>query len=129
MRLNVVVFGGNLTRDPEVRMLPSGAAVVTGGIAGSRQTKKGDQWVDEPVFIDYVMFGKRGEAFARHHKKGDPAVFDRAELKFERWEDKQTGASRTALKLQVESWTFAGRRRDEQPEGGAAAPAAEETPF
>ena len=128
---NVVVLGGNLTRDPEVRFSQSGVAVVTGGSAGARQSKKGDEWVDEPVFVDYVMFGKRAEAFARHHAKGSPALFDRAELKFESWDDKQTGARRSALKLHVESWVFVGSRRQDgdQKPAGDNAPPVEESPF
>ncbi len=108
--MNIVILSGHLTRDPEVRFAQSGVAIVSGGAATNRRVKRGEEWKDEPVFIDYVMFGKRGEAFAKHHKKGDPFIFEKAELVFDQWEDKQTGQKRSKLKLQVESWEFAGRR-------------------
>lgn len=135
MNLNVVVIGGRLTRDPEVKFLPSGTALVTGAIALNRRFQQGDEWKERPVFIEFVMFGRRGEAFAKHHRKGDPAIFSQASLDMDEWPDRQTGQKRTKLKLVVDSWEFAGGRREAAGEPTQATTtespteAGEETPF
>lgn len=132
MNINNGTYGGRLTRDVDVRFSENGTAIATIGMAINRRTKRGGEWVDEPVFVDVKMFGKRGEAFARHHSKGDPAVFPSCELAFDKWEDKQTGAKRSKLYLIASNFEFVpdGGRR-----GGSAAPAAagptkaDDTPF
>lgn len=120
MNINNGAFGGRLTRDPDVRYSQSGVAIVTIGLAMNRRTKRNGEWVDEPVFVDVKMFGKRGEAFARHHSKGAPAVFPRCELAYDTWEDKVSGAKRSKLYLIADNFEFVpsgGSRRE------AAAPA------
>ena len=47
---NRVVLLGNLTRDPELRYIPSGTAVSEIGLAVNDRVKKNDQWVDETDF-------------------------------------------------------------------------------
>ena len=47
---NRVVLVGNLTRDPELRYIPSGTAVADIGLAVNDRVKRGDDWVDDLVF-------------------------------------------------------------------------------
>jgi single-strand DNA-binding protein len=60
--LNSVILLGNLTRDPEVRYSPSGTPVATLGLAVNNRVKQGDEWKDDPCFIDVVVFGKQAES-------------------------------------------------------------------
>ena len=99
---NRVILAGNLTRDPEVRTTSTGLTVVNATIANNRKKKNGEE---EVAFIDLTIWEKRGEAFARFHKKGDK-VFIEGELRMDSWEDKQTGQNRTKLKVSVNNWEF-----------------------
>jgi single-strand DNA-binding protein len=102
---NLVLLTGNLTRDPEVRFLQTGTAICEGSIASNRQTKRGEQWVEEAVFVEFTIWGKTGEAFARYHKRGSPALL-RGRLTLDEWNDKTTGQKRSRLKVTVEEWEF-----------------------
>jgi primosomal replication protein N len=68
--LNNVVLLGNLTRDPEVRYTPSGTPVATLGLAVNNRIKQGDEWKDDPCFIDVVVFGKQAESCGEYLSKG-----------------------------------------------------------
>ncbi len=105
---NKVILMGNLTRDPETRFSGSGTAIVKFGLAVNRRYQDGDgNWQEEPTFIDITMFGKRGEAFARFHQKGKPAFLE-GSLRFDTWEDKQTGQKRSKLYVVADNWEFVG---------------------
>lgn len=105
---NKVILMGNLTRDPEVRFTPNGAAVCHFGLAVNRRfkTQEGD-WKEEPTFIDVTMWGKRGEAFAKFHTKGKPAFLE-GELRLDTWEDKNDGSKRSKLYVVANNWEFVG---------------------
>ena len=103
MNANSVIIGGRLTRDPRMREVPGGESACEASIANNRRFKRDGEWVEEPVFVDVVISGRTGEAFARHHQKGDP-VFISGSLRFERWEDIETGASRSKLYVVADEW-------------------------
>lgn len=96
---------GNLTSDPELFELPSGDRKVSGSVAINRKYKKkdGDE-VEEVSFIDFTIWGTRGEAFAKHHRKGDRVFLDGA-LKQERWST-DDGQKRSKLVVNVFNWEF-----------------------
>ena len=105
--INKVFIGGHLTRDPELRVTPNGTAICNFCVANSRKykTEQGEQREDV-AFVDVDAWGKTGEIIAKHFSKGSP-ILVWGRLKQDSWEDKQTGAKRTKLKVTV---TF--------PEGG-----------
>ena len=108
--MNIVILSGNLTREPEVRHTTSGTAVCNGGIAVTRRFKNAEGvWDDEVAFVDFAIFGPRGEAFARYHHKGERAVLSSGFLRLDQWDDKATGQKRSRLKMIVDEWEFAGR--------------------
>lgn len=111
--MNLVILMGRLTRDCEVRFLQSGSACVKFGLAISERYKdaKGE-WCERPNFFDCVAWGKRGEAFAKFHRKGALASLQ-GRLRYDSWDDKQTGAKRSKVEVVVEQWHFTGERRDE----------------
>ena len=97
---------GNLTRDPETRFAQSGVAVVSFSLGVNRKSKDGKE---ETSFIDCVMFGKRAEAFAKFHGRGDLA-FVEGDLEQQRWDDKKTGEKRSKIVVQCWGWEFVGSR-------------------
>src|SRR5215831_10399919 len=129
MNLNRVTVAGRLTRDPEVRYTTSGTAVAEISLAVSRFYKdQAGQTKDETDFIDLTAFGRSAEVMQKHLHKGNP-LFVEGRLKLDQWDDKQTGAKRSKLKVIAESMQFVGPRLQapapvpsaEQP--GAPAPA------
>lgn len=103
MSYNKVILTGNLTRDPEVRVTPTGLSVCKCGIASSR--KYGDK--ETTVFVDLTIFGKQGETFADHMQKGRQVLID-GRLDMEQWQDQKTGENRSKLGVIVENFTFLG---------------------
>ena len=113
MNWNSIQLGGRLTRDCETRFTQAGAALVKFGLAVNHkyQRANGGGEVEEVLFIDCAAFGKRGEAFARFHKKGD-AAFVAGRLRLEQLDDKQTGEKRSKHTVAVDEWQFIGAKKD-----------------
>lgn len=77
---------GNLTRDPELRSLPSGGNVCSFSIATNRVFKKADGSKQEQVeFHNVVVFGRQAETCAQYLKKGSPAYVE-GHLQTRSWE-------------------------------------------
>jgi len=118
---NKVILMGNLTRDPEVRYANSGTAIVKFGLAVNRRFQDAEgNWQEEPTFVDITMFGKRGEAFSRFHQKGKPAFLE-GSLRFDTWDDKQSGQKRSKLYVVADNWEFVGGGREDGGQGGGGA--------
>jgi single-strand DNA-binding protein len=98
-QINHVTITGNLTRDPDLRALPSGTSVCNCRIAHNARRKQGTtgEWVDVPNFFDVVIFGALGERFAEQASKGEKAAFDGA-LRWREWET-QDGQKRQAVEI------------------------------
>ena len=104
--INKVLIGGNLTRDPELRYLQSGTAMVKFGLAINESWGKGDDRKEKTVFVNIVAFGHTAEAIDKYFKKGQPIMLTDAKLDFSEWEDKVTGDKRTALAVKCEGFQF-----------------------
>ena len=98
---NKVVMVGNLTRDIELRYLPSGSAVAKSAIATSYKYKSasGEQ-KDEVCFLDFTIFGKTGEVANQYLKRGSKVLLE-GRLVFEQWTT-QSGESRSRHILRVD---------------------------
>ncbi len=112
---NKVVLMGNLTRDPEVRSLPSGMTVTTFGLAVSHKYKQGDDSKEEVCFVDIVTFGKQAENSGKYLTKGQGVIID-GRLSQRRWEDKD-GQKRNKHEVVAQSVQFLPKRSGTQ-EGG-----------
>jgi single-strand DNA-binding protein len=82
---NRVVLVGNITRDPELRFIPSGTAVSEIGLAVNDRVKKGDQWVEETTFVDVTLWGRQAEIANEYLSKGSSVLIE-GRLKLDRWE-------------------------------------------
>lgn len=95
---NRVVLVGNLTRDPELRHIPSGMAVTEIGLAVNDRVKRGNEWVDEATFVDITLWGRTAEVACEYLEKGASVLIE-GRLKLEQWDDKESGAKRSKLKV------------------------------
>ncbi len=107
--LNKVLLMGNLTRDPELRKLPSGQSVAAFGLAVNRKGKRADgtEWEDV-LFIDVEFFGGGGEAIHRWLGKGDP-LFIEGRLQLSRWETTD-GDKRSKIRVIGDQFQFLPRK-------------------
>jgi single-strand DNA-binding protein len=115
---NRVVLMGNLTRDPQLRYLPSQTQVVEFGLAMNRRFKgSSGEDRDETTFVDVSAFGKTAELINQYFTKGKPILVE-GRLKYDQWEDKNGGGKRSKLTVVCESFQFVGTR--DGGGGGAA---------
>jgi single-strand DNA-binding protein len=89
---------GRLTRDPEVRFLPSGMQVTSLSIAVNRNFKdKNGEWREEASFFDVETFGKIAEKVGTQLSKGYQILIE-GELRQDRWES-PSGEKRSKVKI------------------------------
>lgn len=92
---------GNLTRDVELRYLPSGSALATTGLASSRKYKKQDGSPGEEVcFVDVKLSGRSAEVANQYLHKGSKVLIE-GRLSLETWND-QNGAKRSKHTITAE---------------------------
>jgi single-strand DNA-binding protein len=114
--INRVTLVGRLTRDPELRHLPSGAAALEFGLAvNGRQQDSGGQWVDKPNFFDVKVYGNQAEFLAQHLTKGRRVGID-GRLDWRSWEA-QDGSKRSKVDVVAQTVQFLDSR-GEAGEGG-----------
>ena len=74
---NRVILLGNLTRDPELRYLPSGMAVTDIGLAvNDRRKNANGEWVEETTFVDVTLWGRTAEVASEYLSKGSPVLIE-----------------------------------------------------
>lgn len=102
---NKVMLMGNLTRDPELRYIPSGQAVTTFTIAVNRSyaSQQGEK-KEEVSFIRCVVWARRAEVCNEYLKKGSP-VFVEGRLQSRSWEA-QDGSKRSTLEVIAQNVQF-----------------------
>jgi len=125
---NRVILMGNLTRDPQLKYLPSNTAVCEFGMAINRRwrDKDGNQR-DEVCYVDLAAFGRQGETINQYMSKGRPMLVE-GRLKFDSWTG-QDGQKRSKLSVVVENFTFVGTRDGGgAPGGGGGARQAQPAP-
>lgn len=116
--LNRVFLMGNLTRDPELRYIPSGTAVATFTVASGRvYTLASGEKREETCFVRVVAWSRQAELVGEYLSKGSP-VFVEGRLQSRSWETPE-GQKRSTIEVVAQNIQFLGRLR-------AAAAAAEE---
>jgi single-strand DNA-binding protein len=105
---NRVILVGNLTRDVEVRYLPSGMAVADIGLAVNDKRKgQNGEWIEEATFVDITLFGRQAEVAGEYLSKGSQALIE-GRLKLDTWDDKTSGQKRSKLKVIGENMRMLG---------------------
>ena len=123
MYLNKVILIGNLTRDPERRSLPSGAAVTSFGLATNRVWKdRNGAKQEDTQFHNVVVFGPQAEVVAQYLKKGSSALVE-GRLQTRSW-DAQDGTKKYRTEIVADRVQFGSRTG--APSAGYQAQAGEE---
>ncbi len=124
MYINKVTIYGNLTRDPELKALPSGSQVAEFGVATNRvyKDKEGNK-KEEVDFHNIVSFGKTAEVIAKYLKKGRP-IFIEGRIRTRSWEAKDGSGKRYKTEIVLESFQFGPSPRD----GGGGGASANSSP-
>jgi single-strand DNA-binding protein len=105
---NQVILMGNLTRDPEVRQIPSGQSVCSFSLALNRSYKGSDgNWTEATDYIDVVAWGPLGERVAQYVTKGRPVLVN-GRIQSRSWE--QDGQKRSKVEVVAQDVTFLGGR-------------------
>src|SRR3954452_10406173 len=83
---NRVVLVGNLTRDPELRYIPSGTAVTEIGLAvNDRRKGANGEWIEETTFVDVTLWSRTAEIASEYLNKGSSVLIE-GRLKLDTWE-------------------------------------------
>ncbi|WP_101005092.1 single-stranded DNA-binding protein [Helicobacter pylori] len=108
---NKVIIVGRLTRNVELKYLPSGSAAATIGLATSRRFKKQDGTLGEEVcFIDAHLFGRTAEIANQYLSKGSSVLIE-GRLTYESWMD-QTGKKNSRHTITADSLQFMDKKSD-----------------
>jgi single-strand DNA-binding protein len=101
-------LSGNLTRDVELRALPSGADVARLRVATATRRRTGEEWVDKTNYFTVEVFGAQARSCAQYLRKGSRVMVD-AELDWREWTDQQDN-KREAVTLRARQVLFEGAR-------------------
>ena len=122
-------LSGNLTRDVELRQLPSGADAARLRVATTTRRRAGEEWVDKTNYFTVEVYGAQARACAQYLRKGS-RVFVDAELDWREWTDQQDN-KREAVTFKARQVLFEGTRTSPdtatEPPAGAAQPPATPT--
>ena len=119
--LNKVYLLGNLTRDPDLRSLPSGQSVCELGLAvGRRYVNSNGQEVEDTCFVDVVVWGRSAANCKQYLEKGSQVLVE-GRLQLDQWEDRNGGGKRSKLRVVAEQIQFMSPRRDGATPGGPRA--------
>ena len=106
MYLNKVFLYGNLTRDPELKALPSGSQVANFGLATNRTYKdKSGAKQEATEFHNIVAFGRTAEVIAQYCKKGRP-IFVEGRIQTRSWDDKEGGKKNYRTEIVIDNFQF-----------------------
>jgi len=130
---NKVILVGNVTRDIDLRHIPSGTAVCDVGLAINDKRKGSDgQWVEETTFVDCTLWGRTAEVAAEYLSKGASVLIE-GRLNLESWE--KDGKKNSKLKVVGERMQMLGSKSEPKAQPAASYKAAkfqpteDESPF
>jgi single-strand DNA-binding protein len=113
---NRVILVGNLTRDPELRYIPSGMAVTDVGLAVNDRRKNAQgEWVEDTTFVDVTLWGRTAEVASEYLGKGSPLLIE-GRLKLDTWE--KDGKKQSKLRVVGERMQMLGAKG----QGGSGGP-------
>ena len=110
MSLNSVNIMGNLTKDPELKSIPSGKSVCSLSIANNRVYTKNSEKVTEVSYFDVEVWGVVAENCAKYLKKGSGVIVE-GRLKQDRWE--KDGKTQSRVRISANSVHFMPRKSED----------------
>ena len=126
MSLNTVNIMGNLTRDPELKYIPSGKAVCSLSIANNRIYSKNGEKVTEVSYFDVEVWGVIAENCVKYLKKGNGIIVE-GRLRQDRWE--KDGKTQSRVRISANNVHFMPKKREDASgqQGGTESDAAPQT--
>ncbi|OZH55751.1 single-stranded DNA-binding protein [Hydrocoleum sp. CS-953] len=109
MSLNVVTLVGRVGGDPDVKYFESGSVVCNLTLAVNRRSSKNDQ----PDWFNLEIWDRKAEVAADYVRKGS-LIGVKGSLKFDYWQDRNTGASRSKPVIRVYQLDLLGSKRDNE---------------
>ena len=109
MSLNVVTLVGRVGGDPDVKYFESGTVKCSLTLAVNRRSKNSDQ----PDWFNLEIWGKTAQIAADYVRKGSQ-IGVTGSLKFDRWQDRNTGANRSRPVIRVDNLDLLGSKRDNE---------------
>ncbi len=111
--LNHVILIGNLTRDPQLRQIPSGTSVADLGLATNEQYRNSNGDIAENTcFVDIVTWGKQAESCNKYLRKGSP-IFVEGKLQLDQWKTDE-GQNRSKLRVKADRVRFLSKNPESQ---------------
>ena len=109
MYINKAFIYGNLTRDPELRAMPSGMQVASFSVATNRVWKNKEGMKQEAAdFHNVVVFGRQAETVSQYLRKGS-SVFVEGRMQTRNWDDKTTGEKKYRTEVVADRVQFGPR--------------------
>lgn len=105
--MNSISVAGNVTKDGELRFLPDSTPVLSFSVADNQGKDK------DAIFWNCSLFGKRAETLNQYISKGQ-AVTVTGSIQQDKFNDKETGQSRTVLKIRVNDIALQGGKQEGQ---------------
>ena len=116
--LNKAILIGNLGKDPEMRYMPNGDAVVNFSIATTESYKDRDgNKQDKTEWHNIVIYGKLAEIAGQYLKKGSP-VYIEGRIQTRKWQDKE-GADRYTTEIVASAMQMLGGKQEGQQQATA----------
>ena len=119
--MNRIFLTGNLTRQPELKLTPSGVKVCNLGLASNERwndAQSGEQR-ESVTFVECEAWNRTAESIFEYFKKGDPILIE-GTLRFDSWTT-DAGENRNRLKIRINRWEFMRQRLDDNNEKVAEA--------
>ena len=101
MNINKVMLSGNLTRDPEIRFIPSGTKLGNITIAINRKYTSNNERKEETTFVRIVIWGKTVDVVEKYCKKGS-SIFVEGRLKERNWVNPDDGKKHSIMEVVAE---------------------------
>ena len=111
MNFNKVIIAGRVTRDIELRQTTNGTAVTDISLAVNKTFMKDGEKKEETVFVDVTLWNRAAEIAHQYCGKGQPLHIE-GRLAQDVWEDRETGAKRSKLKVVGENIQLLGGKLD-----------------
>lgn len=128
LQINDYRIAGNLTRDPQLRLLTGGQSVCSFGIATNRRwtDKVSGEKKEEATFVDVQVWGKTAEMVARYFVKGQ-GIYCSGRLRLEQWEKDGQKHAKLSLVADDVKFTTDAKRDGAAPAAASTGPIAEGT--
>jgi len=124
MNLNNVNIMGNLTRDPEMKCLPSGKEVCNLSIANNRIFMKNGEKVSEVSYFDVDVWGITAENCSKYLSKGNGVIVE-GRLRQDRWE--KDGKTQSRVRITASAVHFLPKKQSNIPVGDLVSSTAEKS--